>query len=69
MTDFIAMMFNCIVSGFAWFTQTFVAAGLMDIMSGLAIISLVFYRIISPMLRLAGSDRARRRSGKDNSDG
>lgn len=69
MLDFFAMFLNSVVTGFLWFTQTFQAAGFMDIFSGLIIITIVFYRLISPFIRAAGSDRARRRTGKDNSDG
>lgn len=63
------MFLAAIVSGFTWFTQVFGAAGFMDIFIGLIIITIVFYRLISPFIRAAGSDRARRRSGKDDSDG
>lgn len=63
--EFFSMFLDVIVSGFAWFTQVMTAAGLLDTFTGLIIISLVFWRILSPMLRSAGSDRARRSSGKE----
>lgn len=69
MTAAFTFFFDAIVSGFSWFTQVFAAAGLMDIFTGLIIITLVFYRLLAPMLRSAGSDRARRSSRKDNSNG
>ena len=69
MLVFFGMFLSTVVAGFCWLTQTFEAAGFMDIFSGLIIITIVFYRLISPFIRAAGSDRARRRSGKDNSDG
>lgn len=66
--DAIVMFLDAVISGFSWFTQVFTAAGLLDIFSGLMIISLIMFRHVSPLLRSAGSDRARRSSGKDDSN-
>lgn len=66
MFDAFVFFLDAIVSGFAWFTQVFATAGLLDIFSGIMIISLVFYRLIAPMMRSAGSDRAKRRKENDN---
>lgn len=60
----ILLLIEAMVSGFAWFTQVFTKAGLMDIFSGVMIITLVFYRILSPMLRSAGSDRSNKKRGE-----
>lgn len=59
-----SMFFDAIISGFAWFTQVFTAAGLLDLFTGIMIITIVFNRIIAPMLRGRGSDRADRRRNK-----
>lgn len=65
---FFSMFLDVIASCFMWFTQVMTAAGLLDIFTGLIVISLVFWRILSPMLRSTGSDRARRTSRKDSSN-
>lgn len=66
--QFFSLFLDAIASGFYWFSQVMTAAGLLDIFTGVLIISLVFYRILAPMLRSSGSDRARRSSRKDSSD-
>ena len=55
---------DAVTSGFVWFTQVFTAAGLLDIFSGLIIITFIFYRLIAPLLRSAGSDRASKSRSK-----
>lgn len=69
MTAAIQFLFSALSHGFMWFSEVYTAAGVMDIFTGLILISLVMYRLVARVLGSAGSDRARRRFGKDNSDG
>lgn len=64
------MLLEATAACFSWATQIYEKSGYMSYYIGIIIISIVFYKIIAPMMRGAGSDRAdRRRSRKDNSDG
>lgn len=64
MVPFFEMFISVIIECFSWFTQVFEAAGLLDTFIGIVIISIVFYRLVAPLLRSAGSDRANPRNNK-----
>lgn len=65
------LFLDALGAGFSWFTQVFEAAGLAGYHLGIVIITIVFYKIIAPMMRGRGSDRAdprrhRKESGSEN---
>lgn len=58
------LILDAISAGFSWFTQVFTASGYLSYFLGMAIITIVFDKLIRPMLRGRGSDRADRRRQK-----
>lgn len=60
------LFIDALVAGFGWASQVFEKSGLASYHLGIIIITIVFHKIISPMMRGQGSDRAdRRRIRKD----
>lgn len=61
------LLLNSVRASFVWATQVFEKSGMMSYLLGIIIITIVFDKIISPMMRGRGSDRAdRRRNRKDS---
>lgn len=61
------MFITAAEAAFDWFTQIYTKAGYLSYFLGMIIITIVFDKIISPMMRGRGSDRADpRRSRKDS---
>ena len=65
----VLMIVDAVISGFVWFTKLYTAAGLLDMLSGIIIISLIMSRLVSPLLRASGSDKASKSHRKDSSNG
>ena len=62
------MFLEAFAAAFSWANQLISYSGYLSYLLGIMIISIVFNKIISPMLRDRGSDRAdRRRHGKGGS--
>lgn len=60
------LFLDALSAGFSWATQVFEKSGYMPYLLGIIIISIVFDKIISPIMRGRGSDHAdRRRMRKD----
>lgn len=68
MTIAFDLFIDSLVAGFGWFTQILDASGLAPYHLGIIIITIVFHKIIAPMMRGRGSDRADRRYHKKGTD-
>lgn len=67
MTIAFDLFLDALGAGFGWFTQVFDKSGLAPYHLGIIIITIVFYKIIAPMMRGRGSDRADRRHQRKDS--
>lgn len=61
MHQIFTMFLSAVAACFSWFSQVFEASGLLSSFLGVMIISILFSKIIAPMMRGAGSDRAGRK--------
>lgn len=52
------LILEAIAAGFSWADKLLSSSGYLSYLVGMIIISIVFDKIISPMLRGSGSDRA-----------
>ena len=62
----ISLFIVAISEGFKWFSEVMTAAGLDNIFLGVILITLIFYRLISPMMRSGASDQASKKRQKDD---
>lgn len=62
------LILEAISACFGWVDQIFTESGYLSYFLGIIIISIVFDKIISPMLRGRGSDRADRRRNKEGDE-
>lgn len=58
------LIIAAIGSGFRWMDAVLTESGLLPVFLGVALIRIVFDKLISPMLRGRGSDRADPRKNK-----
>lgn len=62
------LLFEAISACFGWADKLLSSSGYLSYFLGIIIISIVFDKIITPMLRGRGSDRADRRRNKEGDD-
>ena len=62
------LILEVVSAGFSWADQLFSSSGYLSYFVGIIIIKIVFDKIVSPMLRGSGSDRADPNRNKDEGD-
>lgn len=64
MSDYLSLIVDAISAAFSWATSILDKSGLMGGYLGMMLITIVFYKLLRPLMRGSGSDRASKRNQK-----